>query len=308
MTLATLKPYENWLRRCATLRWEGRVQQVLGISSSRRAHSARSANRARFLALRGGAIPARLSDSEARRFCPCRWKGRRESALETASSPGARVLRCEWRGIAGTGDRCDWQATRCHGRIPGIKDGASGWIGAVAPRPCPHPRTAELRSAGHRWDSLPAGADSGWDLRRERCRQKHPDWHDDAGDQRRHDGAGVGGRAWTRSGGVSGNPRRRRPTALRGCGFDLGPVAAAAHPRRPGGHRSGRILLRVGKERAPGGGFGHTICHGSAGNRIGRGRTAYRQGIYAFGPEHAGAPGGTGGPFPQAASPPSTPS
>ena len=30
MTLATLKPYENWLRRCATLRWEGRVQQVLG--------------------------------------------------------------------------------------------------------------------------------------------------------------------------------------------------------------------------------------------------------------------------------------
>ncbi len=30
MNFATLKPYENWLRRCATLRWEGRVQQVLG--------------------------------------------------------------------------------------------------------------------------------------------------------------------------------------------------------------------------------------------------------------------------------------
>jgi flagellum-specific ATP synthase len=27
---APLKPYENWLRRCSTLRWEGRVQQVLG--------------------------------------------------------------------------------------------------------------------------------------------------------------------------------------------------------------------------------------------------------------------------------------
>src|SRR5271165_5535114 len=30
MSPATLKPYENWLRRCSTLRWEGRVQQVLG--------------------------------------------------------------------------------------------------------------------------------------------------------------------------------------------------------------------------------------------------------------------------------------
>lgn len=30
MKAATLKPYEAWLRRCATLRWEGRVQQVLG--------------------------------------------------------------------------------------------------------------------------------------------------------------------------------------------------------------------------------------------------------------------------------------
>jgi len=30
MNLVALKPYDNWLRRCATLRWEGRVQQVLG--------------------------------------------------------------------------------------------------------------------------------------------------------------------------------------------------------------------------------------------------------------------------------------
>lgn len=30
MSASTLKPYENWLRRCSTLRWEGRVQQVLG--------------------------------------------------------------------------------------------------------------------------------------------------------------------------------------------------------------------------------------------------------------------------------------
>ena len=30
MSPAILKPYENWLRRCSTLRWEGRVQQVLG--------------------------------------------------------------------------------------------------------------------------------------------------------------------------------------------------------------------------------------------------------------------------------------
>jgi flagellum-specific ATP synthase len=30
MNPVSLKPYENWLRRCATLRWQGRVQQVLG--------------------------------------------------------------------------------------------------------------------------------------------------------------------------------------------------------------------------------------------------------------------------------------
>ena len=30
MNLTTLKPYDNWLRRGSTLRWEGRVQQVLG--------------------------------------------------------------------------------------------------------------------------------------------------------------------------------------------------------------------------------------------------------------------------------------
>jgi len=30
MITPSLKPYENWLRRCSTLRWEGRVQQVLG--------------------------------------------------------------------------------------------------------------------------------------------------------------------------------------------------------------------------------------------------------------------------------------
>jgi flagellum-specific ATP synthase len=30
MNPAPLKPYDNWLRRCSTLRWEGRVQQVLG--------------------------------------------------------------------------------------------------------------------------------------------------------------------------------------------------------------------------------------------------------------------------------------
>ncbi|MGA9564000.1 MAG: FliI/YscN family ATPase [Candidatus Korobacteraceae bacterium] len=30
MNEAPLRPYENWLRRCATLRWQGRVQQVLG--------------------------------------------------------------------------------------------------------------------------------------------------------------------------------------------------------------------------------------------------------------------------------------
>ena len=30
MNSSALKPYENWLRHCSTLRWEGRVQQVLG--------------------------------------------------------------------------------------------------------------------------------------------------------------------------------------------------------------------------------------------------------------------------------------
>ena len=30
MNEAPLRACENWLRRCATLRWQGRVQQVLG--------------------------------------------------------------------------------------------------------------------------------------------------------------------------------------------------------------------------------------------------------------------------------------
>jgi len=30
MNPSPLKPYENWLHRCSTLRWQGRVQQVLG--------------------------------------------------------------------------------------------------------------------------------------------------------------------------------------------------------------------------------------------------------------------------------------